>query len=157
MISLTVTYVQYSDIQNELNASFDASTGTYNVFGIAVSQAAFQAHVDFANLYANSIVGQDLLTTDPRYTWAEMTAMNLACLRVLVAASGGLMLGGFDYRLGDLYVMKANVSKLAFTSAVQRYQADLTKTLLNFATPVVTADARAAGDVPTYRGGLISP
>ena len=149
--------MQYSDIQNELNATFDASTSTYTVFGLAVSQAAFQAHVDFANLYANSIVGQNLLTTDPRYNWAKMTAINLACLRVLVAASGGLMLGGFDYRLGDLYVMKANVNRLAFQTAVQRYQTDLIKTLANFATPVMTANAQAAGDVPTYEGGLISP
>ena len=147
----------YSDIQNELNASFDASTSTYTVFGLAVGQAAFQAHVDFANLYANSIVGQNLLTTDPRYNWAKMMAINLACLRVLVAASGGMILGAFDYRLGDLYIMKSNISKFAYQSAVQRYQADLTKTLVNFATPVATADMQAAGDVPRYRGGLISP
>jgi hypothetical protein len=67
------------------------------------------------------------------------------------------MLGGFDYRLGDLYVMKANVNRLAFQTAVQRYQTDLIKTLANFATPVMTANAQAAGDVPTYEGGLISP
>jgi len=64
---MTVQYVTVNDIQSHLNASFDSSGLSYTVFGLPVAQASFQAHVDFANLYANSIVGQDLLVTDPRY------------------------------------------------------------------------------------------
>jgi hypothetical protein len=149
--------VAYSDIQSELNANFDSSSLTYTVFGLPVAQAAFQAHVDYANLYVNAIVGQDLASTDPRYNWAKMTALNLACLRVLVAASGGMLLGAFDYRLGDLFITKANIGKFAFQNAVQGFKDCLIRALLNFSTPVMTANMQAAGEVPSYRGGLISP
>jgi hypothetical protein len=153
---MTVTYIQYSDVQSQLNASYDG-VSTYTVFGLSVTQTAFQAHVDFANLYVNSIVGFDLQTTDPRYNWAKMAALNLACLRVLVAASGGMLQGAFDYRLGDIEARKATISTLAYKSAVDACKEDLVRMLMNFATPVVTAEASAKDDVPTYRGGLINP
>jgi len=154
---MTVQYVTISDIQSHLNASFDASGLSYTVFGLPVAQASFQAHVDYANLYANSIVGQDLLVTDPRYNWAKMAAINLASLRILVAASGGMLLGAFDYRLGDLYITKASIGRLAFEGAVQGFQNDLLRVLVNFALPVKAAEASAKDEVPTYRGGLINP
>jgi hypothetical protein len=154
---MTVAYVTASDIQSHLNAGLDSSRGIYAVFGLPVVQASFQAHVDFSNLYVNSIVGFDLLATDPRYNWALMASINLACLRVLVAASGGMLLGAFDYRLGDLYITKASIGRLAFESAVQGFRNDLLRTLTNFAAPVVAAEASAKQDVPTYRGDLINP
>jgi len=154
---MTVQYATVSDIQAQLNASYDSASLTYTVFSLPVSQAAFQAHVDYANLYVNSIVGQDLLTTDPRYNWAKMATFNLASLRILVAASGGMLLGAFDYRLGDLYITKASIGRLAFEGAVQGFRNDLLRVLVNFALPVKAAEASAKGEVPTYRGGLVSP
>jgi hypothetical protein len=154
---MTVQYATVSDIQAQLNASYDSASLTYTVFGLPVSQAAFQAHVDYANLYVNSIVGQGLLTTDPRYNWAKMATFNLASLRILVAASGGMLLGAFDYRLGDLYITKASIGRLAFEGAVQGFRNDLLRVLVNFALPVKAAEATAAGEVPKYRGGLVSP
>jgi hypothetical protein len=154
---MTVIYVTESDIQAHLNASLDVASSTYTVFGLPVSQASFQAHIDYANLYVNSIVGQDLLATDPRYNWAKMAAFNLASLRILVAASGGMLLGAFDYRLGDLYITKASIGKLAFEGAVQGFRNDLLRVLVNFALPVKAAEASAKDEVPTYRGGLINP
>jgi hypothetical protein len=154
---MTVIYVTESDIQAHLNANLDVASSTYTVFGLPVSQASFQAHIDYANLYVNSIVGQDLLATDPRYNWAKMAAFNLASLRILVAASGGMLLGAFDYRLGDLYITKASIGKLAFEGAVQGFRNDLLRVLVNFALPVKAAEASAKDEVPTYRGGLINP
>ena len=154
---MTVQYVSYSDIQSHLNASFDSATLTYTVFGLPVSQASFQAHVDFANLYVNAIVSMDLETSDPRYNWAKMAALNLASLHILVAASGGMLLGAFDYRLGDLYITKASIGRLAFEGAVQGFQNDLLRVLVNFALPVKAAEASAKDEVPTYRGALINP
>ena len=154
---MTAQYVTTSDIQSHLNASFDASGLSYTVFGLPVAQASFQAHVDYANLYVNSIVGQDLLVTDPRYNWAKMAAINLACLRILVAASGGMLLGAFDYRLGDLFITKATIGRVAFQNAAQGFKDDLVRMLMNFATPVIAAEASAKDEVPTYRGGLINP
>ncbi len=154
---MTVQYVSYTDIQSQLNASYDSASLSYTVFGLPVAQASFQAHVDYANLYVNSIVGQDLLVTDPRYNWAKMAAFNLASLRILVAASGGMLLGAFDYRLGDLYITKASIGRLAFEGAVQGFRNDLLRVLVNFALPVKAAEASAKDEVPTYRGGLINP
>jgi hypothetical protein len=154
---VATTYITVVDIQAQLNATYDPATLTYTVFGLPVSQTSFQAHIDFANLYVNSIVGQDLLATDPRYNWAKMAAFNLASLRVLVAASGGMLLGAFDYRLGDLYITKASIGRLAFEGAAQGFRNDLLRALMNFATPVKAAEASAKDEVPTYRGGLISP
>jgi len=154
---LTIQYVSYTDIQSQLNASYDSSSLTYTVFGLPVSQASFLAHVDFANLYVNSIVGQDLQTTDPRYNWAKMAALNLASLRILVAASGGMLLGAFDYRLGDLFITKATIGRVAFQNAAQGFKDDLVRMLMNFATPVIAAEASAKDEVPTYRGGLVNP
>jgi len=113
--------------------------------------------VDFANLYVNAIVSMDLETSDPRYNWAKMAALNLASLHILVAASGGMLLGAFDYRLGDLYITKASIGRLAFEGAVQGFQNDLLRVLVNFALPVKAAEASAKDEVPTYRGALINP
>lgn len=157
MVNLAVQYVTITDVQSHLNASFDSPSSIYTVFGLPVSQASFQAHVDHANLYVYAMVGLDLAANDQRYNWAKMAALELACLRVLVAASGGMLLGAFDYRLGDLYITKASISRLAFEGAVKGFQDDLLRMLTNFATPVVTAEASGKDDVPTYRGGLINP
>ena len=154
---MTIQYVSYTDIQSQLNASYDPASLTYTVFGLPVSQASFLAHVDFANLYVNSIVGQDLQTTDPRYNWAKMAALNLASLRILVAASGGMLLGAFDYRLGDLFITNATIGRVAFQNAAQGFKDDLVRMLMNFATPVIAAEASAKDEVPTYRGGLVNP
>lgn len=154
---MATTYITVADVQAQLNATFDSATLTYTVFGLPVSQASFQAHVDFANLYVNSIVGQDLQAADPRYSWAKMAAFNLASLRILVAATGGMLLGAFDYRLGDLYITKASIGRLAFEGAVQGFRHDLLRVLVNFSVPVKAAEASVASEVPTYRGGLINP
>jgi hypothetical protein len=156
LVSVT-TYITAGDVQSQLNASFDSGTQFYTVFGLSVSQASFQAHVDFANLYVNSILGDDLANNNQRYSWAKMAALNLAALRVLVAASGGMLLGAFDYRLGDLYITKASVSRLAFEGAAQNFRNDLLRVLVNFSTPVKAAEASLAEEVPTYRGGWVSP
>jgi hypothetical protein len=154
---LTVQYISATDIQSQLNASYDAASLTYTVFGLPISQPAFQAHVDFANLYVNAVVGQDLQTSDQRYSWAKMAALHLASLRIVVAASGGMLLGAFDYRLGDLYIAKASVVRFAFEHTVQALRDELLRILVNFATPAVAAEAAAKDEVPTYRGGLINP
>jgi len=154
---MTVQYVTTSDVQSHLNASFDASSLAYTVFGLPVAEASFQAHVDFANMYVNSIVGSDLLSTDPRYNWAKMAALGLACLRVLVAATGGMLLGAFEYHLGDLMVSREPAERTALQNAVAGFKDDLVRMLMNFATPVVAAEASAKDEVPTYRGGLINP
>ncbi|MGD0405132.1 MAG: hypothetical protein ABSB10_00565 [Candidatus Bathyarchaeia archaeon] len=154
---MAIIYVQYSDVQNHLNASLSSDGLTYTVFGLPVAQVSFQAYVDRANVYANAIVGQDLQQSDSRFSWAFLIALDMACLGVLVAASGGMLQGAFDYRLGDLFITKGNISRLAFEGAVKSFQDDLIRALMNFSTPIMAAEATAASEVPTYRGGLMNP
>lgn len=156
-LTIPGTYTTADDVQSHLNAGYDSTSQTYTVFGLPVSPASFQAHVDHANLYVNSIVGSVLSVLDQRYDWAKMAALELACLHVLVAASGGMLLGAFDYRLGDLYITKASIGRLAFEGAVKGFHDDLLRMFTNFATPVVAAEASAKDDVPTYKGGLTNP
>jgi hypothetical protein len=152
---MSTVYVTIGDVQEQLNSSGADASGNYTVFGLAVSQTALQVHVDYANLYVNSLVGQSLTASDERFNWAKMAALNLACLRVLVAASGGLILGAFDYRLGDLYITKASAGRLAFETAVQALRDDLLRVMMNLASPAERFDSTR--HVPHYRGPSLEP
>ncbi len=152
---MATVYVTIVDVQGHLNASGADSSGNYTVFGLAVSQTSLQAHVDYANLYVNSIVGQSLTEADSRFNWAKMVAINLACLRVLVAASGGLLMGAFDYRLGDLFITKSSSGRLAFETAVQTLRDDLLRVMVNLTSPVESFDSTR--HIPHYKGPSLVP
>jgi len=152
---MSTTFVSISDVANHLNASGLDASGNYNVFGLPVSQASFQAHVDYANLYVNSIVGQSITETDERFNWATMISLNLACLRVLVGASGGLLLGAFDYRLGDLFITKSSSGRLAFETAVQTLRDDLLRVMVNLTSPAESFDSTR--HIPHYKGPSLEP
>jgi hypothetical protein len=154
---MTTTYVTVADVQSQLNATYDAVNKVYTVYGISITEASFQAHVDFANMYINAVVGADLTTTDYRYMFAVMAAKDLAALRILVVSSGGALIGAFDYFLGDLRVARSGPYAAAIERAIAGFREDLAKQMLNLVAPVKAAEASAAGDVPTYQGGLVGP
>ncbi|XES77281.1 MAG: hypothetical protein ACBZ72_14115 [Candidatus Bathyarchaeia archaeon] len=151
----TQNFITANEVANQLNAAGVDSSGNYTVFGLAVSQTCFQAHVDYANLYVNSLVGQSRTETDEQFNWAKMSALNLACLRVLVAASGGLLLGAFDYRLGDLFITKGSASRLAFEIAVQGFRNELVRVMVNFTVPAQSVNSTR--HIPHYRGPELNP
>jgi hypothetical protein len=151
----TQNFITASEVANHLNAASVDSSGNYVVFGLAVSQTAFQAQVDYANLYIYSLTGQVLPLDNPRFNWAKMAALNLACLRVLVAASGGLLLGAFDYRLGDLFITKSSASRLAFETAVQGFCDELLRIMVNLTSPAQCVISTR--HVPHYRGPELDP
>jgi hypothetical protein len=151
----TQNFITANEVANHLNAASADSSGNYAVFGLTVSQTAFQAHVDYANLYIYSLTGQQLPSDDPRFNSAKMAALNLACLRVLVVASGGLLLGAFDYRLGDLFITKSSASRLAFETAIQGFRDELLRVMVNLASPVQGFDSTR--HVPHYRGPSLEP
>jgi hypothetical protein len=154
---MTVEYVKVQEVASALNASYDSVSHVYTVYGLPIQEASFQAHTDYANTYANAMVGLDLETSDPRYAWARLIALNLACLRILVTASGGILQGAFDYRLGDLFITKAAVSMDVFRGAVQKFAEELAKAMANFSLVALGAEASEASEVPTYRGGIFNP
>jgi hypothetical protein len=154
---MTVQYVTASDVQAALNMTYDSVNKVYTVYGLTIAEASVQAHVDFANTYINALLGRDLTTDDPKYPVAKMAALDLACMRVLVVSSGGAMIGAFDYFLGDLRVARAGPYAEAIERTIKGFQEDFVRQLVNLTTPVKAAEATAAEEVPTYRGGLINP
>jgi hypothetical protein len=154
---MTVQYATLTDIQNALNATYDSANHVYTVYGLTITEASFQAHLDFANTYINALLGRDLTTDDPKYPVAKMAVIDLACLRILVVSSGGAMIGAFDYFLGDLRVARAGPYAEAIERTIKGFQEDFVRQMANLTTPLKTAEATAAEEVPKYRGGLISP
>ena len=153
---MTITYIQVSDVQAQLNATFDG-VHTYTVYGLAILDSTMQAHADYANSYINGILGRDLVASDPLYQTAKLAALNVACLRILVISSGGSLVGAFDYFLGDMRVIRHGPYAAALLRTIQGFKEDLVKMMINLSTPVKTADASLGSQVPTYRGGLASP
>jgi hypothetical protein len=154
---MTVQYATLTDIQNALNATYDSTNHVYTVYGLTITEASFQAHLDFANTYINALLGRDLTADDPKYSIAKMAVIDLACMRILVVSSGGAMIGAFDYFLGDLRVSRAGPYAEAIERTIKGFQEDFVRQMVNLTTPVKAAEAAAASEVPKYRGGLINP
>jgi hypothetical protein len=146
-----------ADVQAHLNANYDATAKTYNVYGLTIAETVMQAQVTFANNYVLSILATAIDPTDYRYNPAYNIAVDLACIRVLVISMGGSLVGAFDYFLGDLRVARAGPYKEAITATLQGFKDDLSRQLVNLTPVAVSFDVRAKGEVPTYRGGLASP
>ena len=134
-----------------LNATGPDSNSNYLVYGLSVSSNSVQAYVDHANTYIGSLV-PTVTSTDPRYPFAQLAALDLACMSVLVAASGGMLLGAADYKLGDLFVTKGTIGKFSFQSAVQSFQDSFTRNMVNLSTVAIGAEASLGHTVPHCRG-----
>jgi hypothetical protein len=154
---VTITYITVSDVQAQLNASGPDSNNNYTVYGLTIGQATFQAHTDFANAWVNALLGADLDPTDSKYSIARLAALDLATMRILVVSSGGALVGAYDYFLGDLRVARSGPYAEAIQRTIAGMREDLVRQLANLAPAVKAAEATAADEVPTYRGGLINP
>jgi len=154
---LPITFpITVTDVQTQLNATFDG-VSVYTVYGLTISLASVQAQVDYANQYITGMLATTISSTDPRYVYARQAAIDLACIRTLVIASGGSMTGAYDYFLGDLRVSRAGPYATSIKQTIAGLQLDLTKQLTNFSTPVVAADAAIGAQTPTYRGDVMGP
>jgi hypothetical protein len=154
---MTVTYIKISDVAGLLNVTGPDSNNNYTVYGLTIAQATMQAHTDYANAYINGILGRDLQNTDPLYTTAQQAAKSVACLRVLVISSGGVLTGAFDYFLGDMRVIRHAPYAAALLRTIQELKQDLTRMMVNLSTAVKSSDATLGSQTPTYRGGLAGP
>jgi hypothetical protein len=150
-------YVSVSDVQAQLNMTYDAGNHVYTVYGLNITEASVNAHVDFANTYVNALLGRDLAVDDPKYKIAKLAALDLVCMRILIVSSGGAMIGAFDYFLGDLRVARAGPYAEAIERTIRGLTEDLVRQIVNLATPVKAAEASAVEEVPTYRGDLMNP
>ena len=159
-IVFSLQYPQFTtlgEVITHLNIIGPDSNDNFTVFGLTVSADTVQAHVDHANKYIFSLVPSLSQVTDPRWPNAELAALDLACLGVLVASVGGAMVGAYDYFLGDMRVARAGPYASAIKTAIAGYRESAIRSLQNVTTVVVAAEAEAARQVPRYEGGLVSP
>jgi hypothetical protein len=157
-MSSSQVFIQVSDVVAQLNATGPDGNNNYTVYGLTISSASLQAHVNYANDYIYSIVGgTTLLTSDPRYPVAVDAAKNLAALRVLVVAAGGSLTGAYDYFLGDLRVTRSGPYATALKMTIQGFKEDLVKLMVNLSTAVKTGDVQYGNQTPAYKGGLAGP
>ena len=154
---MAATFITVSDVQAQLNATYDAAAHVYSVYGLNIQEASMQAHVDYANSYVNALLGVDLSSSDPKYPFAKMAALDMACMRILVVSSGGALVGAYDYFLGDLRVARAGPYAEAIERTIRGFHEDFARQTTNLVSSVVAAEATAAGEVPSYKGGLVSP
>lgn len=154
---MTTTYIVIADVAAQLNAAYDATNEAYTVYGLNIAAATFLAHTDYANIYVNALLGTSLSASDPKYPIARLAALDLACIRILVVSMGGSLVGAYDYFLGDLRVARAGPYKEAITVTLQGFRDDLSRQLVNLTPVAVSFDVRSRGEVPQYRGGLVSP
>jgi hypothetical protein len=143
-------FTSLTEAVSHLNASGPDSNGNYTVYGLPIASASMQTQIDHANKYISSLVPS--LTgpgsTDLREASAELAALDLACMGILVTASGGMLLGAADYKLGDLFVTKGTVGKFEFQNAVQSYQDSFNRNVTNLSTVALGAKAALGYRVP---------
>ncbi len=147
-------FTTLDEVISQLNISGPNEKGEFTIFGLPVSADSVQAQVDHANKYLSSIV-PGLASTDLRYSSAELAALAIACVGTLVTASGGMLLGAFDYRLGDIFVTKGSVAKAAFVNAINAFQKDAADNLANVST--VSYAVRSSRHIPHDVGPELSP
>ena len=81
-----------------------------------------QAHVDHANKYVYSLVPNLRIRQIFGYVSAEIAALDIACLGVLVTVVGGSLVGAYDYFLGDMRVAKSGPYAFAIKTGNRRLQ-----------------------------------
>lgn len=140
------TFTTLSEVITHLNATGPDSNSNYQVYGLSVSSSSVQAFVDHANKYLHSLV-PNLQDSDIRWVSAELAALDIACLGVLVAVVGGSLVGAYDYFLGDLRVARSSPYAVAIKTAITNYQADASANLQNVTLPVASARAKLGENV----------
>jgi hypothetical protein len=140
------SFTSLSEVITHLNATGPDSNSNYQVYGLSVSSTSVQAFVDHANKYLYSLIPK-LQNSDIRWVSAELAALDIACLGVLVAVVGGSLVGAYDYFLGDLRVARSSPYASAIKTAITSYQADAKTNLQNVTSPVASAKAKLSENV----------
>jgi hypothetical protein len=125
-------FVSVENVTDELNATgtYDEAIDTYTVFGIQVATVTISAIVADVNGYVS-----DFSNVDPaskQYSSGARAALALACMRVLVAASGGTVTDSDNYQVGDLSVAKSTVTVSAYVGAINAFRDAYHREIANF-------------------------
>ena len=144
-----------TEVVSRLNATGPDNNSKYTVYGLTISAGSMQAQVDHANKYLYSLVPELVDPTDSRYVSAELAALDIACLGVLVTVVGGSLVGAYDYALGDMHVSRAGPFASAIKVAIDAYRQSAMGNLLNVSTVVMSANS--SRHIPHYSGPELSP
>ena len=148
-------FTSISEAVSHLNATGPDSKSNYTIYGLTISAASFQAQIDHANKYLYSIVPSLSDLTDPRYVCAQLAALDLACLGVLVTVVGGSLIGAYDYALGDMHVQRAGPYATAIKIAIEGYRQSMIGNLVNVSSVVKLA--HSSRRIPHDSGPELSP
>lgn len=125
----------YTEVQKYLNATYDSVNKIYTLFNeLTISEDSFKSQVDFADLYVSSYALHDENKEPEAYRIAKLCALNLACFRILVVASGGLLEGITTFRLGDLHESRAESIKIAVENSINLYKTTYETLILQIGT-----------------------
>ena len=147
-------YTTLSEVISHLNVQ--GSDPNYTVYGLPLSTSIMQAHVDHANKYIYSLA-PNLDQSDIRFVSAQLAALDIACLGILVTSVGGSLVGAFDYFLGDMRVAKSGPYAFAIKQAIDGYSSDAEKNIANTTLPVASANANLSCKVPRRVTGYGCP
>ena len=150
------SFTTLTEVVSHLNAQGPDANNNYIVYGLTVSTESMQAHVDHANKYLASVVPTLFENSgDPRLASAELAALDLACLGILVTSVGGALVGAFDYFLGDMRVARAGPYAAAIKTAIDGYSKSAAANLMNVST--VAQGVRSSRHVPHFSGPELTP
>ncbi len=152
---MVTAFTSFTEVMTHLNVEGPNNTGNYSVYGLPVSQKGIQAHVDHANKYLYSLVPSISDQSDSRYVSAELAALDIACLGVLVTVVGGSLVGAYDYSLSDMHVSRAGPFASAIKVAIDAYRQSAIGNLLNVST--IVKSVRSSRHIPHYSGPELSP
>jgi hypothetical protein len=123
-MTFTGYYVSSNEVANFVGAIYDNVNAKYTLMGFDISEPVFDMQIQFADETIQGFAG-NLDTSSKTFHIAKSCALNLASLRVLVVATGGVVTmagGNVNYRLGDLSVSKGEVVRLAIEYALKNYE-----------------------------------
>jgi hypothetical protein len=156
MASAVPAFTNLSEVINHLNCVGPDPTGNYTIYGLPIGQASLQVQVDHANKYLSSLVPTLLEGSgDARLPSAELAALDIACLGILVTVVGGSLGGATDYSLSDLHVNRAGSYAFAIKTAIDGYQRSAAANLANLSTVALAVNCTRY--VPRYQGPSLEP
>jgi len=131
-------FVSVENVTDELNATgtYDEASDSYVVFGIQVAAVTVSVIVASVNGYVSDFSNVD--PTSKQYNSGARAALALACMRVLIAASGGTITDANNYTVGDLSVTKASVTTSAYTGATKAFHDAYEREISNFSSGGIT-------------------
>jgi len=144
-------FTSAKNVTDELNATstYNEASDTYVVFGIQVAAVTISAIVADVNGSVSDCSNVD--PTSKQYSSGARAALALACMRVLVVASGGTVTDADNYQVGDLSVAKSTVTVSAFVGAVNAFRNAYRREIASFSQGGVVGSNVLASQIRHHR------